>query len=90
MERIRQLAPTHTDRQIAALLNQEGFTTGLGDLFTDNKVQCIRHKYAIPTDCPEAPSACPTGQRADGRYCTQAVAELLQVCDSTILRWCEE
>jgi hypothetical protein len=89
VERIGQLAPTHPDRQIATLLNQEGLTTGLGDPFTDNKVQCIRHKYAIPTDCPEAPSACPTGQRADGPYCTRAVAELLNVCDSTILRWCE-
>lgn len=89
VERIRQLASTHTDRQIAALLNQEGRTTGLGESFTDDKVQCVRHKYAIPTNCPEAPSACPTGQRADGRYCTRAVAELLNVCDSTILRWCE-
>lgn len=89
VERIRHFAPTHTDRQIAARLNQEGRTTGLGEPFTDDKVQCVRHKYAIPTGCPEAPSACPTGQRADGRYCTRAVAELLNVCDSTILRWCE-
>lgn len=89
IERIRLLASTHTDRQIAALLNQEGLVTGGGQPFTDDKVEGIRHKYAIPTACPEGPWVCPSGQRADGRYCTQAVAELLNVCDSTILRWCE-
>lgn len=89
VERIRALAPTHTDRQIAALLNQDGLTTGVGQPFTGSKVRWIRRKYTIATGCPEAPSACPTAQRADGRYSTQAAAELLNVCDSTILRWCE-
>jgi hypothetical protein len=89
LERIRTLAPTHTDRQIAAVLNQNELTTGIGQPFTGSKVRWVRRKYAIATGCPEAPSACPTGQRADGRYCTQAAAELLNVCDSTILRWCE-
>lgn len=87
--RVRELAPTHTDRQIATLLNQEGLTTGVGQPLTGSKVRWIRLKYAIATGCPEAPWVCPTGQRADGRYSTQAVAELLNVCDSTILRWCE-
>ena len=89
LERIRALAPTHTDRQIAAILNQNGLTTGVGQPFTGAKVRWIRRKYAIATGCPEAPWICPTGQRADARYSTQAVAELLNVCDSTILRWCE-
>ena len=89
LERIRALAPTHTDRQIAALLNQEGLTTGVGQPFTGSKVRWIRRKYAIVTGCTEAPWTCPTGQRADGRYSTQTAAELLNVCDSTILRWCE-
>jgi DNA invertase Pin-like site-specific DNA recombinase len=89
LERIGTLAPTHTDRQIAAVLNENELTTGIGQPFTGSKVRWVRRKYAIATGCPEAPSACPTGQRADGRYCTQAAAELLNVCDSTILRWCE-
>lgn len=89
LEQIQTLAPTHTDRQIAAILNQNELTTGVGQPFTGSKVRWVRRKYAIATGCPEAPSACPTGQRADGRYSTQAAAELLNVCDSTILRWCE-
>ena len=36
--RIRALAPDHTDRQIAALLDQEGFRSGTGGSFTANKV----------------------------------------------------
>ena len=88
IDRIRLLAATHTDRQIAVTLNQEKLTARYGEPFTAEKVQFIRHKYAIATDCPESPRHCPTGQRADGRYCSRAAAELLNVCDSTILRWC--
>ncbi len=87
--RVRELAPSHTDRQIAALLNQDGLTTGVGKRFTHYSVRWVRRQHGILTDCPEAPWACPTGQRANGRYSTQTAAELLNVCDSTILRWCE-
>jgi hypothetical protein len=86
--RVRQLAPSHTDRQIATLLNQDGLTTGFGKPFTGRSVRWVRRQDGIPTGCPEAPSACPAGQRADGRYCTQAAAELLNVSESTILSWC--
>lgn len=87
--RVRKLAPTHTDRQMATLLNQEGLTTGFGAPFTGPSVRWVRRQYDIPTGCPEAPSACPSGQRADGRYCTQTVARLLNVSESTILSWCQ-
>ena len=89
IDRIRELAPIHTDRQIATLLNQEGITTGVGQPFTGVKVRWVRHRYDIPTDCPDAPSACPSGQRGDGRYSTQAAVELLNVSDSTIGNWCK-
>lgn len=89
IDRVRQLAPTHTDRQIATLLDQEGLTTGLNNPFTGNKVRWVRRKYGIPTACPETPLACPTGQRGDGRYSSRAAAELLNVTDSTISRWCQ-
>ena len=79
IERIRELAPTHTDRQIATLLNQEGITTGVGQPFIGVKVRWVRHRYDIPTACPDAPSACPNGQRGDGRFSTQAAVELLNV-----------
>jgi len=89
IERIRDLASTHTDRQIATRLNQEGITTGVGQPFTGVKVRWVRHRYHIRTGCPDAPSASPNGQRGDGRYSTQAAVEILNVSDSTIGIWCK-
>jgi hypothetical protein len=86
--RIRALAPLHTDRQIAAALTAEGYHAGLGGPLTAGKVQWIRSVYRIPTGCPEAPAACPTGQRSDGRYTAKAAAALLNVDVSTIAAWC--
>ena len=85
---VRELAPSHTDRQIATLLNQDELTTGVGERFTGRSVRWVRHQYDLNSGCPEAPSACPSGQRADGRYCTRTAAELLNVSQSTILSWC--
>jgi DNA invertase Pin-like site-specific DNA recombinase len=88
VNRVRELAPTHTDRRIATLLNQEGFTSGAGGSFTDVKVRWIRHAYDVPTGCPELPAACPEGRRGDGRYSARAAAELLNVNASTVAAWC--
>jgi len=90
VERIQALAATHTDQQIAEMLNQEDFTPGTGGFFTASKIHWIRYANKIPTGCPEAPGACPTGQRGDGRYSTKAVAELLNVNVSTVATWCDE
>ena len=90
VNRIRVLAAAHTDQHIAELLNQEGFTPGTGGIFSASKIHWIRYANQIPTGCPEAPGACPTGQRSDGRYSTKAVAELLNVNVSTVASWCEE
>jgi hypothetical protein len=89
VERVRQLASTHTDRQIAEQLNQAGFTPGMAGSFSKGKVQWIRHAYKIISGCPEAPGLCPTGQRGDGRYSAKAAAALLNVDVSTIADWCE-
>lgn len=90
VDRIRALAPTHTDQQIAELLHQAGFTPGTGGLFTASKINWIRYANQVPTGCPEAPGACPTGQRGDGRYSTKTVAELLNVDVSTVATWCDQ
>jgi DNA invertase Pin-like site-specific DNA recombinase len=87
--RVRTLAPTHTDAQIAACLNREGFVSGTGTLFSDRKVEWIRYAYTIPTGCPEHPAACPQGQRADGRCSAPVAAALLNVTESTIAEWCK-
>lgn len=89
VNRVRELAPTHTDRQIAALLNQEDFTSGTGQPFTHEKVHWVRYAYDIPTGCPEAPAACPSGRRGDERYSARSAAELLNVDVSTIAAWCK-
>jgi DNA invertase Pin-like site-specific DNA recombinase len=88
IDRIRELAPTHTASQIALQLNEEGLRPGLGGSFTARKVEGIRAAYDIPLACPEGPAFCPTGQRGDGRYSARAAAQLLNVNVSTIADWC--
>jgi len=89
IQRIRELVPTHTDHLIATMLNQEGFTTGAGQVFTKTSVRRVRIKYAIPTGCPERQGVFLDGKRGDGRYSTQAAAELLKVSRATIGNWCK-
>jgi hypothetical protein len=88
IERIRNLASSHTDRQIAKVLNQEGATPGLGGTFTAAKVAWVRYAYAIASGCPQAPGVCRAGQRGDGRYTARTAAYLLNVDVSTIAEWC--
>ena len=61
VSRVRELAPTHTDTQIAVVLNEEGEVAGMGGTFTASKVEWIRYAYSISLDCPERPSASATG-----------------------------
>ena len=89
VDRVRELAPTHTDHQIAEILNRQGFTSGKGAAFSRSKVQWVRYRYEIPTGRPIAPSACPDGRRDDGRCSTQIAAELLNVSRGTIAHWCQ-
>jgi hypothetical protein len=67
VDRIRELARKHPDRHIALLLNQHGYTPGLGGLFTASKVQWLRWQYALPRSCPEHPLAHSDRPRGDGR-----------------------
>jgi DNA invertase Pin-like site-specific DNA recombinase len=89
IERIRQLAPHHTDIETAKYLNDEGYRSGQGGAFTPKKVKWLRHAYGIKSGCPLAPAACPTGQRGDGRYSAQAAAAWLNVTVYTIADWCK-
>ena len=86
--RVRALAPEHTDRQIAALLDKEGFRSGTRGSFTANKVLWIRYTHSIPSGCPQRPSACQKDHRGDGRCSAQVAAEQLNVTVSTIAVWC--
>jgi DNA invertase Pin-like site-specific DNA recombinase len=89
IDRIKALATEHTDRQIAALLDQQGFRSGTGSQFTQNIVKQLRYMYSIVSLCPEGPVACAGGYRADGRCSAKTAAELLNVNVSTIAHWCE-
>ena len=86
--RIKVLALEHTDSQIAALLDQEGFRSGTGRRFTRNIVAQLRYSYSINCRCPETPSACDGDYRADGRCSAKTAAEILNVNVSTIADWC--
>lgn len=88
VDRVRDLANDHTDQQIASMLNEQRYTSGMGGRFTPSKVQWIRFRYGIVTGCPESPAACVGGQRRDGRYTAKAAAALLNVDVSTIAAWC--
>jgi DNA invertase Pin-like site-specific DNA recombinase len=89
VERIRLLASDHTDERIADQLNREDSKTGTGGTFTAKKVQWLRHRYHIRSQCPQGPAACPQPQRGDGRYSARAAADLLNVSVSTIAEWCQ-
>jgi DNA invertase Pin-like site-specific DNA recombinase len=89
VERVRELSPTQTNAQIAALLNSEGERAGMGGTLTVSKIEWIRYAYHIPAGCPERPQAVPTGQRGDGRYSARAAADRLNVDVSTIADWCK-
>jgi DNA invertase Pin-like site-specific DNA recombinase len=87
--RIKVLAQDHTDSQIAALLDQEGFRSGTGSRFTRRIIAQLRYSYSIISRCPEAPAACAEGYRADGRCSASTAAEMLNVNVSTIADWCK-
>jgi hypothetical protein len=88
--RMRELAPAHTDQQIAVCLKAEGWQAGLGGPFTPRKIGWIRWAYGGATGCPERPQECPSGQRGDGRYSAQQAAELLNGHVATISEWCKQ
>lgn len=48
VDRVRTLAGSQTDRQIATQLNQEGCLSAKGKPFTPNMIQWIRSRYDIP------------------------------------------
>jgi DNA invertase Pin-like site-specific DNA recombinase len=87
---IQQMAPNHTDKQIAAALNQAGLHPGRGGEFTASKVLWIRYDRQIESGCPERPDNIGNQPRGDGRYSAKAAANILNVDVSTIADWCRE
>lgn len=90
VERVRELAPTHTDDEISEILNQDELTTGTGAAFTSKSVYHVRYVNRILVGSRKKPtsSAPVDGRRGDGRYSTKAAAELLNTSPTTVARWC--
>lgn len=59
IERIRALRPTHTDQEVADILNQEGLTTAQGKPFTAGRVLGVRRRFDIhPSSSHQQDNTC--------------------------------
>ena len=65
VNRVRSLAATMTDTQIALLLNEEGLLSAKGKRFTRNLVGWIRYRYDIPAPCLKHPDELTVEEVAD-------------------------
>ena len=88
LARLRVLAADTSDRQIARMLDQEGFRSGTGRPFSTNIVKQLRYSYSISSGCPDQPASSADGYRADGRCSASVAADLLNVTVATIADWC--
>jgi hypothetical protein len=86
IEFIKELAPDHTDRQIAEALNESGIMNGRGRPFCKKRVKRIRERYQIM----KHPLDCSPDRRDDGLYSSIAVARMLRVNNTTVSVWCQE
>jgi DNA invertase Pin-like site-specific DNA recombinase len=85
--RIRELAVSNTDEQIAECLNSEGLRSKQGKEFHGVLIKGIRHRYSIPTSCP---GHYPNGPRGDGKFSAAYTARLVNVSVKTINDWCKQ
>jgi hypothetical protein len=79
VERVRQLAHSLLDVQIAERLNQEGQLSALGKPFTVSKIKWIRHRYQIPAAKLIRPE----------ELTVQQVAERFGVSPNVVYYWIE-
>lgn len=90
VDKIRHLAPNHSDRQIADVLNGKGVESKFGKPYNAENINRLRHKYKIPTGCPETSKYLPGRQRGDGRCTTTHAGHLLGLDPSTVSIWCRQ
>ena len=80
VERVRELAMTLDDAQIAARLNDEGLKTNKGNPFTIKSIKWIRHKHKIP----------PVDDRKVGELTVKEVAARLGVSCGVVYYWIDK
>jgi hypothetical protein len=88
LSRIRELAATQTDAEIAARLAAEGYRAGRGGPITAATVQWLRWRYTPVRRQAHPPPVRPAPCLRAGRYSARAAADLLNVDVSTIADWC--
>lgn len=84
-QRVRTLAQTFSDDQIARLLAEEGGCTHTGLPWTSVRVRDVRRKHKIPTACPLA--APPSTPRGDGLLKASDAALRLGVHPCSVTAW---
>ncbi|MEQ9587249.1 MAG: recombinase family protein, partial [Parvibaculaceae bacterium] len=77
IDRVRELARTLGDAEIAARLNAEGLKTNKGNCFTINSIRWIRHRHNIPR----------ADDRKAGELTVKEAAERLGVSRGVIYDW---
>jgi DNA invertase Pin-like site-specific DNA recombinase len=85
VQRIRELAPTYPDHQIAKLLNTEEVRTRTGKEWTYVRVHSIRKQHHIPTNCPIDPTN--TAPRGDGLVSVKTAAQMLNISPALVHLW---
>ena len=83
VQRIREMATTCPDHQIAEHLNAEGVRTQTGKNWTYERVHSIRKQHHIPTCCPIDPTV--SAPRGDGLVSVKTAAQLLQISPSLVV-----
>jgi hypothetical protein len=82
--RIQDLACSHTDTEIAALLNAEGVKTAKGRVWTARHVMDFRRSNAIASGFTTTPIL----RLPESAYLTSAeAAERLGICQATVQKW---
>jgi DNA invertase Pin-like site-specific DNA recombinase len=85
VQRIREMATTCPDHQIAEHLNAGGVRTQTGKNWTYERVHSIRKQHHIPTRCPIDPTV--SAPRGDGLVSVKTAAQLLQISPSLVHLW---
>jgi hypothetical protein len=79
----------HNDRQIATVLNQEGYLTTYGQPFNAKNIWYLRDKWALP-NVKEAGLRPDRLRWDDGAYTIQGVVEALGVTKGTVHDWLKQ
>jgi hypothetical protein len=77
VQRVRELAQTYSDEEIAAQFNAEGLKSNKGNAFTRSSVSWIRHKHAIP----------PVNKKKPGEQTVQEVSQQFGVSPGVVYYW---